>query len=109
MSEDELGICIMDVTLNAGDVLYAPRGTIHHCAAANGADSLHVTFSTAQRHTVAEYVQRLISSRIHRHTANDYVWRQTLPVGYGGYVGRNRRNTDTPTTAPTMRNCSYHE
>ena len=48
LPESIIGPPIMDVTLEEGDVLYMPRGTIHQ-AAAQKQDSTHLTMSTYQR------------------------------------------------------------
>ena len=41
----------VDVVLEAGDVLYLPRGVVHQALAQQEGHSLHLTFSTYQRHT----------------------------------------------------------
>ncbi|KAK9802556.1 hypothetical protein WJX73_001613 [Symbiochloris irregularis] len=43
----DIGDPIMDVTLQEGDVLYMPRGTVHQ-AVAQSSDSIHLTISTYQ-------------------------------------------------------------
>ncbi|KAK3250925.1 hypothetical protein CYMTET_39723 [Cymbomonas tetramitiformis] len=52
-TEKELGPCIDDFILHPGEVLYLPRGTVHQAMAqaAGGTHSLHITFSTYQKHT----------------------------------------------------------
>ena len=39
------------ITLHAGDVLYLPRGVVHQALAQEEQHSLHLTFSTYQKHT----------------------------------------------------------
>ena len=50
LSPDMLGEPRIQTTLNAGDLLYLPRGYVHQ-AMATQADSLHVTASLGRQHT----------------------------------------------------------
>ena len=47
----ELGAPTQELTLRPGDVLYLPRGVVHQALAQRSGHSLHLTFSTYQRHT----------------------------------------------------------
>ncbi|MEW5298291.1 MAG: hypothetical protein WDW36_001432 [Sanguina aurantia] len=59
LSEDVIGEPIMDVTLEVGDVLYLPRGTIHQAVAQESGDSSHLTLSTYQHWTVGSLAQHV--------------------------------------------------
>jgi hypothetical protein len=48
---DELGEPTATLTLHPGDLLYLPRGVVHQALAQEDGHSLHLTFSTYQRHT----------------------------------------------------------
>jgi hypothetical protein len=56
----ELGEPFADFTLHPGDVMYFPRGVVHQALAQDGscAHSLHLTFSTYQRHTWRDLLLR---------------------------------------------------
>lgn len=55
-----LGTPTMEVTLEVGDCLYMPRGTVHQAAASGGADSSHLTISTYQRCSYADLAMHLL-------------------------------------------------
>jgi hypothetical protein len=48
--------CLVQVLLQAGDVLYLPRGTVHQAQAQDG-ESSHLTISTYQRWSYGDYLQ----------------------------------------------------
>lgn len=50
IDRDALPECVLDVTLNVGDVLFIPRGHIHE-AVAQSEGSAHVTVSMYQQWT----------------------------------------------------------
>lgn len=53
-AREELGEPLQTLTLHAGDLLYLPRGVVHQALAQADSHSLHLTFSTYQRHTWRE-------------------------------------------------------
>jgi ribosomal protein L16 Arg81 hydroxylase len=74
--ETGLGEPIAEFTLNAGDMLYMPRGTVHQ-AVSNETASLHLTVGV-QSVLWAD----LIRGAVARATANDVRFRSALPVGF---------------------------
>ena len=44
----QIGEPVLEVTLNAGDLLYFPRGFVHQANALPDTHSLHITISTYQ-------------------------------------------------------------
>ena len=63
-----LGEPTAEITLKKGDLLYLPRGVVHQALAQSDGHSLHLTFSTYQRHTWRDLladpaVSHLLSSR----------------------------------------------
>ena len=86
-TQDELGCCVMDVWLKAGDFLYAPRGTVHQCVASEAEDSLHVTVSTSLQSTWGGYVRQFLLKAIDRAMADDVAMRQVLPRQWHTYMG----------------------
>lgn len=57
LKEDEIGEPIMSVTLEAGDMLFMPRGFIHQAKSFEDVHSLHVTFSTFQKNGWFDIIQ----------------------------------------------------
>ncbi|CAH1264291.1 RIOX1 [Branchiostoma lanceolatum] len=58
-SQEEIGEAILDVTLEPGDLLYFPRGTIHQASALPDTHSLHITVSTCQRNTWGDLMEKV--------------------------------------------------
>ena len=56
---EEIGEPVADFWLEAGDVMYFPRGTVHQATTSDDVHSLHLTFSTFQRHTYYDLVARM--------------------------------------------------
>ena len=50
-TQAQLGEPIDQFTLHPGDLVYLPRGVVHQALTQEGTHSLHLTFSTYQRHT----------------------------------------------------------
>lgn len=86
-TQNDIGECILDVVLEEGDFLYAPRGTIHQCNAMHNQHSLHITLSTALNTNYAEYLTRLLPLAIKQATLTNIELRKTLPINYHKYVG----------------------
>lgn len=58
-SQDEIGDPIMELTLQPGDLLYFPRGTIHQGRTVPGSHSLHITLSCYQRNTWGDLMEKV--------------------------------------------------
>ncbi|GMH40109.1 hypothetical protein BSKO_08013 [Bryopsis sp. KO-2023] len=84
LSQEEAGEPIKEVTLNVGDVLYMPKGTVHQ-AVAQKANSVHLTISTYQRWSWGDLALTLMQ---HAMTAKEPVigaplaLREGLPHGF---------------------------
>lgn len=63
LPHEVIGKPILEVTLNVGDVLYLPRGTIHE-AEAQEETSSHLTLSTYQKWNWHELAERVIEVRL---------------------------------------------
>ena len=50
----DLGAPTQELVLSPGDLLYLPRGVVHEALAQTEGHSLHLTFSTFQRHTFGD-------------------------------------------------------
>lgn len=54
----------MEVTLNAGDLLYFPRGTIHEGRTDEEEHSLHITLSVYQHTAFADLLENVLPSAL---------------------------------------------
>jgi lysine-specific demethylase/histidyl-hydroxylase NO66 len=86
-SQDEIGKPIMDVTLEPGDLLYMPRGTIHQGNCLEDAHSLHLTVSCYQLNSMGDLLEKLLPSALKIAMEEDVEFRQGLPTNYLHYMG----------------------
>lgn len=56
-TEADLGPPIQEVLLEAGDMLYFPRGIIHQGTAQEDTHSLHITLSMYQKNSWADFLE----------------------------------------------------
>ncbi|CAF2486897.1 unnamed protein product [Rotaria sp. Silwood2] len=73
--------CI-DVVLEAGDLIYMPRGYIHHGRTLDDAHSLHLTVSCYQQHTWGDLFKILLPKAVDYAMKTNVKFRQGLPLGY---------------------------
>lgn len=95
--QSELGELIMDTVLNAGDLLYFPRGTIHQGETIEDTHSLHITLSVYQKNCWTDLFEKLLPKALARASKTDYRYRQGLPVGssrFMGFVNSEDRSTE---------------
>lgn len=62
-NQSEVGEPIMDIILEAGDMLYFPRGTIHQAETIDDTHSLHVTLSVFQRNSWGDFFEKVRDRR----------------------------------------------
>lgn len=77
--QNEIGDPIMEVILEAGDMLYFPRGYIHQGITMDGEHSLHVTVSMYQKHSWADLFEKLIPAALHIAIEENIDLRRGLP------------------------------
>ncbi|XP_019864286.1 PREDICTED: bifunctional lysine-specific demethylase and histidyl-hydroxylase NO66-like [Amphimedon queenslandica] len=87
LDEEEIGKPILDIILNPGDLLYFPRGVIHQAVALPDTHSLHITLSTAQKHTWGDFFERMLPLALKSAIEEDEDFRHSLPWDYSDYVG----------------------
>lgn len=95
-SESEIGTCILDVTLHAGDLLYFPRGFVHQAHALEDVHSLHITVSCFQKNTWGDLLQKLLPRGLEIAMEEDIEFRQGLPLDYLGYMGLVNSDVESP-------------
>lgn len=74
-SKEEIGDPLMEVTLNAGDLLYFPRGTIHEGKTDEDAHSLHITVSVYQHTAYADLLEHILPEALKKAAAKDLRFR----------------------------------
>mmetsp|Transcript_14183 Transcript_14183/g.34567 ORF Transcript_14183/g.34567 Transcript_14183/m.34567 type:complete len:561 (+) Transcript_14183:164-1846(+) len=85
---EELPKPFLDTVLNPGDLLYAPRGTIHQAVALpGGPPSLHLTLSTGQRHTWADFFSIMLPRAVELAADDSPEFRKSLPISFHDYMG----------------------
>uniref|UniRef100_A0A2M4BDW8 Bifunctional lysine-specific demethylase and histidyl-hydroxylase n=1 Tax=Anopheles marajoara TaxID=58244 RepID=A0A2M4BDW8_9DIPT len=87
IAEQELAAPIIDVVLEAGDLLYFPRGCIHQAATVPGAHSLHVTLSVYQRNSWADLFEQMLPIALATAAEEDQQFRAGLPFDLHQHFG----------------------
>uniref|UniRef100_V5GN51 Bifunctional lysine-specific demethylase and histidyl-hydroxylase n=1 Tax=Anoplophora glabripennis TaxID=217634 RepID=V5GN51_ANOGL len=77
----------MEVTLNAGDLLYFPRGTIHEGRTDPESHSFHITVSVYQHTAYVDLLEHILPDALQRAAAESVEFRQGLPLNYLKHLG----------------------
>jgi len=77
LKDKEIGKSIMDVVLEAGDLLYFPRGTIHQANALPDSHSLHITISTFQKNSWGDFLLKVNFTPVTQTILYDFDVRQS--------------------------------
>ncbi|XP_018330230.1 ribosomal oxygenase 1 [Agrilus planipennis] len=78
---------VKEITLEAGDLLYFPRGVIHEGHTDDDSHSLHMTVSVYQRTSYADLLEHGLKAAIKIATEEDPEYRKGLPINYLKHVG----------------------
>uniref|UniRef100_A0A8C4KU73 Bifunctional lysine-specific demethylase and histidyl-hydroxylase n=1 Tax=Dromaius novaehollandiae TaxID=8790 RepID=A0A8C4KU73_DRONO len=87
LTQAELGEPVLEAVLEAGDLLYFPRGFIHQGVCLPDAHSLHITVSSYQRNSWGDLLEKLLPAALQMALEEDVEYRQGLPMDYLGYMG----------------------
>ncbi|NXV88490.1 ribosomal oxygenase 1 [Calonectris borealis] len=87
LTQAELGEPILETVLEAGDLLYFPRGFIHQGDCLPDAHSLHITVSSYQRNSWGDLLEKLLPAALQMALEEDVEYRQGLPMDYLRYMG----------------------
>lgn len=83
LTASEIGEPTHNLILKPGDLLYFPRGTIHHAKTlANGIHSTHITISTYQKHTWGDYLMCVFPKLLEEAMSTDAAFRKGLPINF---------------------------
>lgn len=80
--QGEIGEPCLDLVLEAGDLLYLPRGTIHQGHCLPDAHSMHVTISCHQLNSYGDLLERALPAALKSAMAEDVEFRRGLPLDY---------------------------
>ncbi|XP_059057394.1 bifunctional lysine-specific demethylase and histidyl-hydroxylase NO66 [Achroia grisella] len=94
--QNEIGDPILEVTLEAGDLLYFPRGFIHQGVTIEGEHSLHVTVSMYQKHSWADLFEKLVPAALQMAINENVELRQGLPFDIYDNFGLVNSDVNTP-------------
>ncbi|KAM7109316.1 ribosomal oxygenase 1 isoform 1-T1 [Ciconia maguari] len=87
LTQAELGKPVLETVLEAGDLLYFPRGFIHQGNCLPDAHSLHITVSSYQRNSWGDLLEKLLPAALQMAMEEDVEYRQGLPMDYLRYMG----------------------
>jgi hypothetical protein len=85
--ESELQAPLLDDWLEAGDMLYFPRGTIHYGVTCSDHGSHHVTVSTYQKTSWADVLGDALQAALAELAAADVDFRRGMPVNWTRQLG----------------------
>uniref|UniRef100_A0A8D3DVL2 Bifunctional lysine-specific demethylase and histidyl-hydroxylase n=1 Tax=Scophthalmus maximus TaxID=52904 RepID=A0A8D3DVL2_SCOMX len=95
----DIGKPILEVVLEAGDLLYFPRGFIHQGDCLPDVHSLHITISSYQKNSWGDLLQKVVPAALEVAMEEDVEFRQGLPLDYLTYMGvQNSDNDDSRRT-----------
>ncbi|KOC60423.1 Lysine-specific demethylase NO66 [Habropoda laboriosa] len=95
-TQSEIGEPILDTVLNAGDLLYFPRGTIHQGETIDDTHSLHITLSVYQKNSWCDFLEKLLPDALKTATETNSEFRKGLPIDYlrdNGYTYSGIQNS----------------
>ncbi|XP_056437556.1 ribosomal oxygenase 1 [Gadus chalcogrammus] len=95
-SQSEIGSPVLEVVLEAGDLLYFPRGFIHQGDCLPNSHSLHVTVSSFQRNSWGDLLAKLVPAALGVAMEEDVEYRQGLPLDYLTYMGVQNSDKEDP-------------
>ncbi|XP_050738942.1 ribosomal oxygenase 1-like isoform X2 [Eriocheir sinensis] len=96
LSQDDIGEPVLEVTLEAGDLLYFPRGYIHQAQTDEDVHSIHITVSTYQKNSWGHYLQKLLPRAVDLAMAEDVEFRRGLPLDHLRVMGVVNSDIETP-------------
>ncbi|XP_077178827.1 ribosomal oxygenase 1 [Paroedura picta] len=102
-AQNEIGEPILETVLEAGDLLYFPRGFIHQGDCLPEAHSLHITVSSFQRNSWGDLLEKLLPAALQMAMEEDVEYRQGLPRDYLEYTGVLNSDVIDPRRTAFMR------
>lgn len=90
LMQDSIGEPLFEATLEPGDMLYFPRGTIHQAKTTSDGHSTHISISTYQQHTWGDFMDHAVRLAIENAMEDDVSFRKGLPLNYLKYLGTEK-------------------
>lgn len=87
LNASEIGQPVLEKTLEAGDLLYFPRGTIHQAQTIPGCHSLHITLSFYQKTSYGDLLELLLPQALQTALSADVEFRRGLPLNIWHNMG----------------------
>ncbi|KAH8368417.1 hypothetical protein KR084_011327, partial [Drosophila pseudotakahashii] len=91
--QEQLGEPILDEVLEAGDVLYFPRGTVHQAVTEEEQHSLHITLSVYQQQAFANLFEKLMPIVVKKVAESTMALRRGLPLHTFEVLGEAHRSS----------------
>lgn len=85
--QSEIGEPILDIILEAGDLLYFPRGYIHQATTVPDHHSLHITLSVYQKHSYGDLLEVLMPMAVQTAIDRNISLREGLPLNMWQVMG----------------------
>lgn len=82
----DIGEPVLETTLNAGDLLYFPKGFIHQ-GKTEDTHSLHITISVGQKNTWGDFLKMVLPRALDVAMEEDVEFRRSLPRNYLSFMG----------------------
>lgn len=102
-SQEQLGEPILDEVLEAGDILYFPRGTVHQAITDKDQHSLHITLSVYQQQAYANLMEQLMPHVLQRAVKQSLTMRRGLPLHTWQNLGLVHGGTQSRTRGHLIR------
>jgi len=90
LKEADIGEPIMEITLQPGDLLYFPRGTIHQAKTEGDSHSTHLSVSTYQQNTWGDFMNHAVTQAIENALEDNVSVRTGLPINYSSFLGTSK-------------------
>ncbi|XP_041469685.1 ribosomal oxygenase 1-like isoform X2 [Lytechinus variegatus] len=102
-TDADIGEPILNTTLEAGDLLYFPRGVIHQASTPSETHSLHITISACQKNTWGDLMEHVLTRALHVVREENIEFRKSLPTDYLNYMGVAHQDLDDDRRQPFMK------
>lgn len=107
-NQSEIGEPILDVVLEAGDLLYFPRGYIHQATTVPEHHSLHITLSVYQKHSYGDLLEVLMPMATQAAIDQNVLLREGLPLNMWqvmGLVNSDKESAQRTAIINKLRHC----
>lgn len=86
-TQQDIGEPVLEKTLEAGDLLYFPRGMIHQAETVPDCHSLHITLSLYQKTSFGDLLEILLPDALKKAIDSNVAFRRGLPLNIWNNLG----------------------